>query len=45
MIMHLDLDAFFASAERIGNPALHNIPLAVGGRADPFIFDKNAKSK
>jgi len=43
--MHLDLDAFFASAERIGNPALHNIPLVVGGRADPFIFDKNAKSK
>lgn len=43
--MHLDLDAFFASAERIGNPALHDIPLAVGGRADPFIFDKNSKSK
>ncbi len=43
--MHLDLDAFFASAERIGNPHLDNIPIAVGGRADPFIFDKTAKSK
>jgi len=43
--MHLDLDAFFASAERVGNPHLHDIPIAVGGRADPFIFDKNAKSK
>ncbi len=45
MILHLDLDAFFASAERIGKPHLHNIPIAVGGRADPFIFDKDAKSK
>ncbi len=43
--MHLDLDAFFASAERIGNPHLAHIPIAVGGRADPFIFDKTAKSK
>jgi len=43
--MHLDLDAFFASAERIGNPHLHNKPIAVGGRADPFIFDKRKKSK
>ena len=45
MIVHLDLDAFFASAERINNPALHNRPIAVGGRADPFIFDKKSKSK
>ena len=43
--MHLDLDAFFASAERVHNPALCNRPIAVGGRADPFIFDKEAKSK
>jgi DNA polymerase-4 len=45
MIMHLDLDAFFASAERIANPHLRDRPIAVGGRADPFIFDKEAKSK
>ena len=45
MILHLDLDAFFASAERIANPHLRDRPIAVGGRADPFIFDKNAKSK
>ena len=43
--MHLDLDAFFASAERIANPHLRDRPIAVGGRADPFIFDKDAKSK
>jgi DNA polymerase-4 len=45
MILHLDLDAFFASAERIANPHLRDRPIAVGGRADPFIFDKDAKSK
>jgi DNA polymerase-4 len=43
--MHLDLDAFFASAERVHNPALRHRPIAVGGRADPFIFDKKAKSR
>ncbi len=45
MIMHLDLDAFFASAERISAPHLQGKPIAVGGRSDPFIFDKKAKSK
>lgn len=45
MIMHLDLDAFFASAERIKSPQLQHRPIAVGGRSDPFIFDKRSKSK
>ncbi len=40
MILHLDLDCFFASAHRIGNPKLHNIPVAVGGRSNLKIFDK-----
>ena len=45
MIIHLDLDAFFASAHRIQNPHLENRPIVVGGRSDPFIFDKTSKSK
>jgi len=40
MILHLDLDCFFASAHRIGNPHLENIPIAVGGRSNLSIFDK-----
>lgn len=40
MIIHLDLDCFFASCERIQNPALNGKCIAVGGRGDPFIFDK-----
>ena len=45
MKIHLDLDAFFISAERIKNPALNNIPAAVGGRGDPFIFDCKEQGK
>jgi DNA polymerase-4 len=40
MILHLDLDSFFASAERTRNFDLIGKPLIVGGRGDPFIFDK-----
>ncbi len=40
MILHLDLDCFFASAHRIGNPKLHGIPIAVGGRSNLKIFEK-----
>jgi len=46
MILHLDLDCFFASAERTRNIDLIGKPLIVGGRGDPFIFDiKSAKAK
>lgn len=40
MIIHLDLDCFFASCERVHNPSLIGKCVAVGGRGDPFIFDK-----
>ncbi len=38
MIIHLDLDCFFASCERLLDPSLIGRPVAVGGRGDPFIF-------
>ena len=38
MIIHLDLDCFFASCERLRDPSLRGRPIAVGGRGDPFIF-------
>lgn len=43
MIIHLDLDSFFASCERLLNPNLKGKPIAVGGRGDPFIFDKESR--
>ncbi len=30
-IIHIDMDAFYASVEQLDNPQLRNIPLAVGG--------------
>ncbi len=30
-IIHIDMDAFFASVEKLDNPAFKNIPIAVGG--------------
>ncbi|MEA1920506.1 MAG: DNA polymerase IV [Campylobacterota bacterium] len=46
MILHLDLDSFFASAERTRNIDLVGKPLIVGGRGDPLIFDvKPAQEK
>jgi len=46
MILHLDLDSFFASAERTRRPDLVGKPVIVGGRGDPFIFDlKPARGK
>src|SRR5688500_5239852 len=33
-IIHIDMDAFFASVEMRDNPALRNIPMAVGGSSD-----------
>lgn len=40
MKIHIDLDAFFAAAERTVNPCLHGIPIAVGGRGDQYIFSE-----
>ena len=40
MILHLDLDCFFAAAHRINNPKLDHIPIAVGGRSNLSIFDR-----
>ncbi len=42
MIIHIDMDAFFVSCERVINPALKKLPVAVGGRGDPFIFGKKS---
>jgi DNA polymerase-4 len=33
-IIHIDMDAFFASVEMRDNPLLRNIPMAVGGSSD-----------
>ena len=40
MKIHLDLDCFFASCERVADPSLLGIPIAVGGRSDAKIFEK-----
>ena len=30
-IIHIDMDAFYASVEQMDNPKLRDLPLAVGG--------------
>ncbi len=37
-ILHLDLDAFYASVEEVDNPSLKNIPMAVGGLSENSII-------
>jgi DNA polymerase-4 len=40
MFLHIDIDSFFASAERSVNPALKHIAMAVGSRSNLEIFNK-----
>ncbi len=40
MILHLDLDSFFASAHRSRDKRLLHRPIAVGGRSNLRIFDR-----
>ncbi len=45
MILHLDLDCFFAAAHRIDNPKLNHIPIAVGGRSNLSIFHRKKEKR
>jgi DNA polymerase-4 len=45
MKIHIDIDCFFVSAARIKEPSLHNKPVAIGGRSDTKIFNKDAKKQ
>ena len=45
MILHLDLDCFFAAAHRINHPHLNHIPIAVGGRSNLSIFDRKKETR
>jgi DNA polymerase-4 len=40
MIFHIDIDAFFASAEQAADPSLKNRPMAVGSRSNLEIFSR-----
>ena len=40
MFLHIDIDSFFASAERSTTPSLKHIPMAVGSRSNLEIFNK-----
>ena len=40
MFLHIDIDSFFASAERTADPSLEGIPMAVGSRSNLEIFEK-----
>jgi len=42
MKIHVDLDCFFVSAERTRDASLMGIPVAIGGRGDPYIFSHTA---
>ena len=45
MKIHIDIDCFFASAARIKDPSLMSKPIAIGGRSDTKIFNKEAKNQ
>ncbi|AKF24864.1 DNA polymerase IV [Sulfurovum lithotrophicum] len=40
MFLHIDIDSFFASAERTVDPSLKGIPMAVGNRSNLEIFNR-----
>jgi DNA polymerase-4 len=44
LIIHLDLDCYFASAERTLDRSLLGKPIAVGGRSNLSLFDKKQSS-
>ena len=41
-ILHLDMDAFFASVEQATNPSLKHQPVIVGSRANRYIGSGDA---
>ena len=45
MILHLDLDCFFVSAHRTIDNNLFDIPVAVGGRSNLNIFNKQKQKR
>jgi len=45
MILHIDIDCFFAAAHRINNPHLNTIPIAVGGRSNLSLFSKTPQQR
>ncbi|MEA3371079.1 MAG: DNA polymerase IV, partial [Campylobacterota bacterium] len=45
MKIHIDIDCFFASAARIVDSTLEHKPIAIGGRSDTKIFNKDAKNQ
>ncbi len=45
MKIHIDIDCFFVSATRIVHPELEHKAVAIGGRSDTKIFDKEAQNQ
>ncbi len=45
MKIHIDIDCFFVSAARIKDPLLAHKAVAIGGRSDTKIFNKEAKKQ
>ncbi|NLC28675.1 MAG: DNA polymerase IV, partial [Campylobacteraceae bacterium] len=43
MILHIDIDCFYCSAERLRDDSLRNIPIAVGGQGGVKIFGETPK--
>ena len=41
MFLHVDVDSFFASAERSVDPSLNGVPMAVGSRSNLEIFERD----